>query len=223
MRKNKLFLSVMTAVLVVATLEITSPQLAVSSPPAVQQVDSGGGQGLGCILFIIIAVVVTVIIWGLIQMCKRIPPPPPPDNGQPTNITIAVQITGLDTVAQFVFDPARATNCLVGGSVTDESNNVYQLMCSYQLLHSSSPNGPWTLDGLVTNWMGGTMNLLDSNHVSMALSMQEIALYDTNGVLQSARRWTLSDFSLSNAIMPKIVMPPMHLPEQFYRLVLLEQ
>jgi hypothetical protein len=174
-------------------------------------------------VFIIICIVVGVVIWGLVQMCKKIPPPPPPDDGQPSNITSRIHIGPADRIMQFQFDlPTAGSNYFAGGNVTDEVGNTYILQCSYKLYCASNANGPWSLDGLVTNWMGGTMTTLSNGHYTVSLTNQEVALYDTNGSLASARRWAVSG-DLSNCIQPRIVMPPQHFPAEFYRVVLLEQ
>lgn len=221
MKKHKLFLAVVTAILIVATLEITSPPVAISAPHHAHEVGQPDGA-VGCIVFIIVVIVIVVVLWGLVKMCKKIPPPPPPDDDQPTNVTARITVSGPDTYMQFAFDPTLATNCFAGGDVTDEVGNHYQLMCSYNLFCSSNSAGPWTLDAYVTNWIGGTMNMTNG-YGTMSATIQEVSLYDTNGTLQATRRWTLTDDSVTNAIMPKILMPPKHLPAQFYRLVLLEQ
>lgn len=223
MRKHRLLITLVTAVLIVATLDI---QLSAAPPPVthVTHVDQTQPQGIGCIFAILILVIGVVIIWGLWQLCKKIPTPPPPNDGQPTNITAAVMGPPERTV-QFQFDPTTlGTNIsyIAGGSAQDEVGNVYQIMVSYGLYHADNVKGPWTLEALVTNWLGGNL-LISGNQCSVtSLTNQEIALYDTNGNLLAARRWAISN-DLNTAMMPKIVMPPMHLPEQFYRLVLLEQ
>ena len=221
MKKHRLFITLVTAVLIVATLEVTSPQLAVASPPALQQVDNAHPQGIGCIFAILILVIGVVILWGLYQLCKKIPPPPPPNNGQPTNITVASYVVGPDRFMQFQFEYNTNSPFIVAGSAQDELGNEYQLQCSYQLLCSSNPAGPWTLDALVTNWLGGNVQFQSNTCVVSAITNQEIALYDTNGNLLSARRWAVT--TNDSPFQPRIVMPPMHLPEQFYRLVLLDQ
>src|SRR5215831_15811880 len=162
MKKHRLLINVVSALLIIVTLEITSPPLAVSAPQATNQVDSNDPPpGAICIVLVIICVVVGVIIWGLIQMCKKIPSPPPPNDGQPTNITIAPSFTvPAVRYMQFQFDlPNLTTNqaYFAGGNVTDEAGNAYQMLCSYNLLSSSNASGPWTLDGTVTNWLGGSM------------------------------------------------------------------
>jgi len=225
MKKHRLFMTLVTVALVIVTLEITSPPLAVSgAPPLTNQVDHPQPQGVICILFIIIAVVVGVIIWGLLQMCKKIPNPPPPNDGQPTNITIASFVVGPDRYMQFQFDPTVAqSNYFLGGKVFDEQGNPYVVECAYALYCSSNYTGPWKLDAYVTNWLGGSM-VQYSNSVSVTLTNQEMALYDTNGNLLSARRWWVDNYTtLSNCIQPRILMPPRSLDKQFYRAVLLEQ
>jgi len=223
MKKHKLFLTLVTVALIVVTLEITSPPIAVSAPPTMNQIEGAHPQGVLCIVLLIVCVVVGVIIWGLVQMCKKIPQPPPPNDGQPTNITIAFPLFRVPAVRymQFQFDlPNLNTNqaYFAGGNVKDEAGNVYQVLCSYNLLSSSNASGPWSLDGVVTNWMGGTM----ANSV-LTLTNQEIALYNTNGELVSAKRWAVTDGSVSNCMQPKIVMPAQVMPKRFYKLELMAQ
>lgn len=217
MRKHKLLINIVSALLIIVVLEVTTPQV---------EAQHAQPQGITLVVAIIVCLVVGVIIWGLIKMASKIPPPPKPDDGQPTNIT-AVFTIGADRVMQFQFDPmAMNTNTtyLQGGMVLDEVGNRYQLLCSYNLLSATNAAGPWTLDGTVTNWIGGTLMWGQTQCSIIILTNQEVALYNTNGELAAARRFSILTTNLSDAMLQvPIVMPPMHLPKEFYRLVLLEQ